>query len=1222
MAKGALELAKAIVSVVDSIKPLIPIIGALAGLKLAAAIPKFASGFVRGVFNTENTPRRFARGGGVKSLLTPGELVFGPEAAQQAGLVGLHKFNDRGDASGLGIFGRSGVSIVPGSGNTDNFPITLPDGSFVVRKDSVAKAAIRRDFEDTQRFGSGGNVSRLGGGGRARRRLGPGGFIETTFDELLIQRKSENKAAKELRRLFTTPSDIENINRGLGGGGTFGPSTFREDLRTSGQDVSRPSQQRANAGRTAEALQRELEGMRLGTKKVSESLLQFNTSVKNGTTAEKAALQVRKEARSNIRGTFSSRRALGPGGAPGGPPGGGRIASARRGLNRAGGRIGRRLQGNLGLVAAGGAIAIGSRLQQSENRNVAGLGGALSGAGGGALAGSAFGPLGAVVGGVTGGLIGLTSALEEADRKVRDVKVAAALDDVAKSLRSFGLKQSGENFGKVLSDLDLASKVTQSQIDAEGQPPGFFGAIGEGITKTIPNAFTSLFGSNAAGSRASNDEIGLEVRALETASTVKPLADAILSSIDQGIGSGLDDIKLSDSAIRILGQTNRDAVKRGPNAVQRAGELLEQQRIKEAKTTRDLSIELAKVNREVNDLTSRFRDFASIAQNAASIGAVFNNQIASIAAAQQGQVANIEIDNPFENIRGASTAQIVTGAASIRANFADSPLAQQLTDTVQASKRVQDALPGILERAASVQVGSEGDADARRSFGEGVSALGDVPIEFRRNLETAFRDLVDKSQGNLANQIALDPDFAKDLPIDALQTSVQDASETIKVLNDIKNAFINGSNKAAAAEAQANKLRTDLLGTAISQDNNLRELGGDILSTQDRLAPVRGQISALTRGEASPFSIGANLESLEQQRTALVADLATTRVRNPSTGEVNRRLPQLIDQLKANTAATVDNKQALQILASDTTTLSAIQKELSDAQGRRGAQKSIQDLLIEANFDPTGKNAEQLLRSGVTAQALKTGDELQKGTSLTDIQQALQLLQLGVAQAAPEDRPALQQEIVDARQRLSGIGGPAGQALAGGLDFANTLQGRSDAEAESLRKLGLAQRDQREALFELSEQTRRASDAFQEAADARLGVQVDDLSRGVQETRKQVFSGPPQVGVGGVDANALSSINGFNTSVAQLGNAVSGLGNIAVAANQMSQASQQLANLNIPETISVEVAPVQVIVTINGAEVLANIEGPMGDLVSKKINTAINQHINVITGETNEGFFS
>jgi len=38
--------------------------------------------------------RRFASGGGVPALTTPGELIFGPKAASQAGVGGLKHFNE------------------------------------------------------------------------------------------------------------------------------------------------------------------------------------------------------------------------------------------------------------------------------------------------------------------------------------------------------------------------------------------------------------------------------------------------------------------------------------------------------------------------------------------------------------------------------------------------------------------------------------------------------------------------------------------------------------------------------------------------------------------------------------------------------------------------------------------------------------------------------------------------------------------------------------------------------------------------------------------------------------------------------------------------------------------------------------------------------------------------------------------------------------------------
>jgi hypothetical protein len=73
---------------------------------------------------------KFASGGYVPALLTPGEAVIGPKLAKQIGYGNLKKMNHAEKYASGGD-----VSIVPGTGNGDTYgPVPLPVGSFVIRK--------------------------------------------------------------------------------------------------------------------------------------------------------------------------------------------------------------------------------------------------------------------------------------------------------------------------------------------------------------------------------------------------------------------------------------------------------------------------------------------------------------------------------------------------------------------------------------------------------------------------------------------------------------------------------------------------------------------------------------------------------------------------------------------------------------------------------------------------------------------------------------------------------------------------------------------------------------------------------------------------------------------------------------------------------------------------------------------------------------------------------
>jgi len=108
----------------------------------------------------------------------------------------------------------------------------------------------------------------------------------------------------------------------------------------------------------------------------------------------------------------------------------------------------------------------------------------------------------------------------------------------------------------------------------------------------------------------------------------------------------------------------------------------------------------------------------------------------------------------------------------------------------------------------------------------------------------------------------------------------------------------------------------------------------------------------------------------------------------------------------------------------------------------------------------------------------------------------------------------------------------------------------------------------------------------------------------------------PTISVGG----RAPSLNNISSAISQLSIALGGLSSFARFATQLQQASQNLQNINIPERITMEVAPMQVNVVINGAEALANMQDSLRDMVTSEISAALSRHINVITGETNENF--
>lgn len=201
LAKGALDLASGLIKVADSVKGVLPALTALLAIRGTSAAFQFGTGFVGGLRRSGGARglgnrlgggaqgnayggviRRYAVGGNVKDVdvaLMPGEAVLYPEAVKKVGVSALRKMNyaDKKMAKG----GK--VGIVPGSGNSDSFYTTLPEGSFVLRKDAT-KAIGMNNIADIasgrQKFRAGTTeplqISHLGGKRPLKTFLGTSGI--------------------------------------------------------------------------------------------------------------------------------------------------------------------------------------------------------------------------------------------------------------------------------------------------------------------------------------------------------------------------------------------------------------------------------------------------------------------------------------------------------------------------------------------------------------------------------------------------------------------------------------------------------------------------------------------------------------------------------------------------------------------------------------------------------------------------------------------------------------------------------------------------------------------------------------------------------------------------------------------------------------------------------------------------------------------------------------
>ena len=152
-----LDLADAFIVLVDSIKSVLPLLTSLVAVRGLGALATFGRGFGRGSGilgrNQGGSISRLQGGGQNRfrdTLLTPGEMVVLPKQVKNIGLKNLQKLNN-----------SENILSVPGVGNTDSVRQSLPVGSFVLKKRSVAAITDSSTINRNR----GGSIGRFQDGG-------------------------------------------------------------------------------------------------------------------------------------------------------------------------------------------------------------------------------------------------------------------------------------------------------------------------------------------------------------------------------------------------------------------------------------------------------------------------------------------------------------------------------------------------------------------------------------------------------------------------------------------------------------------------------------------------------------------------------------------------------------------------------------------------------------------------------------------------------------------------------------------------------------------------------------------------------------------------------------------------------------------------------------------------------------------------------------------------
>ena len=163
LAKGALQLASALIQIADSVKGVLPVLAVITAVRGAGALRQFGRGFVGGMRGGQQNAaaggmiRKYAIGGQVPVALMPGETVVYPDMVNRIGVPKLRQLNHADKKMARG----GGVGLVPGKGRTDSFKTTLPVGSFVIRTDATKALGGPVGVMKEARYQGGGYVQRF-----------------------------------------------------------------------------------------------------------------------------------------------------------------------------------------------------------------------------------------------------------------------------------------------------------------------------------------------------------------------------------------------------------------------------------------------------------------------------------------------------------------------------------------------------------------------------------------------------------------------------------------------------------------------------------------------------------------------------------------------------------------------------------------------------------------------------------------------------------------------------------------------------------------------------------------------------------------------------------------------------------------------------------------------------------------------------------------------------
>ena len=1069
---------------------------------------------------------------GVNTLLTPGELVFNPDTVRQAGLMNLERFNQTGDPSSLGGFNPRGVKTVPGVGNTDSFNTMLPEGSFVIRKDSAAELADNFDLLRRQRFNSGGAV-KFGGGGslRKRRRFQDGGLISTELAEARRILRQLPLTAREFKDAFVEASRViqtgtADAKRAADIG--LRQSSQRASQRTRAEFITRT--QRSAATTDALLLGTGINAAQLGSQRQRDLADSLVTQRENERAAARVSpglpilTGITREDR--VAARFRSRF--------GRDPRERRFRNLRRGIRRRTPRFTGIARGGLSPTAlAIGAFTAGPLLQQSignETVEAAGFSGGIGGATAGGFTGATIGslaglgPVGGVLGAFVGAVSGYTNAVISKTQDLQQANIEKAVNKFTKELETFSA--GSVPLSRLSSSvLDLDKKVRESVFfEASGRNDrgitpllftsgggrrGAFNAGDQGLTRSLiaNGGFTSFLQGATVGFSETERRQEREAEAQRIQALATSSSEAARSLITEGLRSGRLSAETIRTDERLLAQLGlgTDAGARGTAFNDSANARIAQvvagfeevfgtegilQAVEAEKereeTLRRVAAASALLSKTVSNLGIRLTETANAAQLAAESGDVFRDQITSLNTAftsvQQIRIPNISRELNFLTDRQfAQRTQAFSNFGGAGANEVNRVL--QDVRTLRST-----GFRAVVQSAASGGISGSSSAEVFSRLVSGTPELQNLtgPVQ------AAFVGAIDKvitggRQGgivDLAKVTEQEFDRIFDIVTTGIGEKALKAGDALsQAIQTTANEFLKNSDLLLKNQLQAAKIQQQINDLTVQRNRRLQQLvsGQDITSRQaitDFGARVRSRTRAGGIGNVvSPAIIRQAIQAAQNRERGLRERRGALLAGGADAAAVQR----LTDQINNNAEQGKALEEALNLLATDVSALTVVENRLAqlNEQESRG-RDTLERLAVTGTGDAQGRA--NLNRQIAAALAIQSGIPV-GGQALQDGASFLRELAATQGQEAAERV----ENLLEARFRQSLISGGASPEQAN--QIAKFLVDRTDERTELIRQFEFLNTQQQAALAEQKKLTEVTAATIKETNQALFNSQ-------------------------------------------------------------------------------------------------------------------------------------